>query len=148
MPLSIIEMMSASKKSGNSQLHEKLLSAFPDCMTCQSVSRYLNMAAFNSDDAHLKMEPQSLPLIHAFRPFFTRQPNAQTYATQKATWENLILNYYRSNRLWRIDVNQETIEKIPIFSNKQIQSIIHNGAKAHARENEAGFFTGVGEWNG
>jgi hypothetical protein len=66
-------------------------------------------------------EPLTLPSIHAFPPFFTRQPNAQTYATQKTAWTNLILNYYRSNRLWRIDVNQETIEKIPIFSNKQIQ---------------------------
>ena len=66
-------------------------------------------------------EPLTLPSIHGFPPFFTRQPNAQTYATQKTAWTNLILNYYRSNRLWRIDVNQETIEKIPIFSNKQIQ---------------------------
>jgi ESCRT-II complex subunit VPS25 len=66
-------------------------------------------------------EPLTLPSIHAFPPFFTRQPNAQIYETQKTTWTNLILNYYRSNRLWRIDVNQETIEKIPIFSNNQIQ---------------------------
>lgn len=68
-------------------------------------------------------ESLTLPSIHAFPPFYTRQLNAQTYETQKAAWTNFILNYYRTNRLWRIDVNQETIEKIPIFSNKQIQRV-------------------------
>ena len=62
-----------------------------------------------------------LPSIYSFPPFFTRQPNSQTYASQKTAWTALILNYYRSKRLWRIDVNQETIEKVPIFSNKDIQ---------------------------
>ena len=65
--------------------------------------------------------PIELPSIYSFPPFFTRQPNAQTYAAQRAAWTNLILGYYRSKRLWRIDVNQETIEKVPIFSNKDIQ---------------------------
>jgi ESCRT-II complex subunit VPS25 len=60
-----------------------------------------------------------LPSIYSFPPFFSRQPNAQTYAAQKSAWANLILGYYRSKRLWRIDVNQETIERIPIFSNKE-----------------------------
>lgn len=64
-----------------------------------------------------------IPSIYSFPPFFTRQPNAQTYAAQKAAWTNLILGYYRSKRLWRIDVNQETTEKVPIFSNKQIQRL-------------------------
>jgi len=65
-----------------------------------------------------------LPPIYSFPPFFTRQPNSQTYASQKTAWTALILNYYRSKRLWRIDVNQETIERVPIFSNKDIQRTI------------------------
>ena len=65
--------------------------------------------------------PYELPSIYSFPPFFTRQPNSQTYTAQKTSWTTLILDYYRSKRLWRIDVNQETIEKVPIFSNKQIQ---------------------------
>ena len=65
--------------------------------------------------------PIELPSIYSFPPFFTRQPNAQTYVAQRAAWTNLILGYYRSKRLWRIDVNQETIDKVPIFSNKDIQ---------------------------
>ena len=93
----------------------------------QSILRYLIsplvVAAGSCKRQHTfnMEEPLNLPSIHAFPPFFTRQPNEQTYVTQKTTWTNLILSYYRSNRLWRIDVNQETIEKIPIFSNKQIQ---------------------------
>jgi hypothetical protein len=94
-------------------------------------------------------EPLTLPSIHAFPPFFTRQPNAQTYETQKSTWTNLILNYYRSNRLWRIDVNQETIEKIPIFSNKQIQRTPPRGRKqTYSRENQDGVSARVAEWHG
>ncbi len=65
--------------------------------------------------------PIELPSIYSFPPLFTRQPNTQTYTAQKAAWTKLILGYYRSKRLWRIDVNQETIEKVPIFSNIDIQ---------------------------
>jgi ESCRT-II complex subunit VPS25 len=65
--------------------------------------------------------PSELPSIFSFPPFFTRQPNAQTFSSQKAAWTSLILGYYRGKRVWRIDVNQETIEKVPIFSNREIQ---------------------------
>ena len=61
------------------------------------------------------------PPIYSFPPFFTRQPNAQTYASQKSAWINLILQYHRAKRVWRLDVNQESLDKIPIFSNKQIR---------------------------
>jgi ESCRT-II complex subunit VPS25 len=64
-----------------------------------------------------------VPSIYSFPPFFTRQPNTQTFSAQKAAWTGLILGYYRAKRLWRIDVNQETIEKTPIFSNKEIQRL-------------------------
>jgi len=67
--------------------------------------------------------PIELPSIYSFPPFFTRQPNAETYAAQKTAWATLILNYYRAKRVWRIDINQATIEKVPIFSNKEIQRI-------------------------
>jgi ESCRT-II complex subunit VPS25 len=65
--------------------------------------------------------PIELPSIFSFAPFFTRQPNEQTFIAQKSAWTNLILAYYRAQRLWRIDVNQETVEKVPIFFNKDIQ---------------------------
>jgi ESCRT-II complex subunit VPS25 len=65
--------------------------------------------------------PIELPSLFSFPPFFTRQPNAQTYTAQKSAWTSLILKYYRARRIWRIDVNQETIEKVPIFSNRDIQ---------------------------
>jgi ESCRT-II complex subunit VPS25 len=90
-----------------------------------------------------------LPSIYSFPPFFTRQPNAQTYASQKAAWTTLILSYYRSQRLWRIDVNQETIEKIPIFSNKQIQRTPPSlKVVSNKREVEGWVFEGVGGGDG
>jgi ESCRT-II complex subunit VPS25 len=72
--------------------------------------------------------PAELPSIFSFPPFFTRQPNAQTYTAQKSAWASLILGYYRGKRVWRMDVNQETIEKIPIFSNRDIQRILPSSA--------------------
>jgi hypothetical protein len=71
--------------------------------------------------------PYTFPSICSYPPFFSRQPNAQTYVAQKNAWTSLILEYYRSKRLWRIDVNQETIEKVPIFSNKEIQRKVLGG---------------------
>jgi hypothetical protein len=81
--------------------------------------------------------PIELPSIFSFPPFFTRQPNEQTYAAQKTAWTNLILSYYRAKRLWRIDVNQETVDKVPIFSNRDIQrtSLYIN---AHSRQTKTG----------
>lgn len=75
-----------------------------------------------------------LPSIYSYPPFFSRQPNTQTYAAQKSAWTNLILGYYRSKRLWRIDVNQETIEKVPIFSNKGISRFLSWVVKLRFRE--------------
>jgi uncharacterized membrane protein YgcG len=92
--------------------------------------------------------PFELPSIYSFPPFFTRQPNAQTYASQKAAWTTLILSYYRAQRVWRIDVNQETLEKIPIFSNKQIQRTTWLKVMINGREIEGRVFEGVGGGDG
>jgi hypothetical protein len=92
--------------------------------------------------------PIELPSIFSFAPFFTRQPNEQTYTAQKSAWSNLILSYYRAKRLWRIDVNQETVEKVPIFSNKDIQRIPHKLQKLINRQDQTGIPEGIGGRHG
>ncbi|KAH3675995.1 hypothetical protein WICMUC_002291 [Wickerhamomyces mucosus] len=40
------------------------------------------------------------PSIYNFPPFFTRQPNEQTWLAQRQKWIQLILDYSRFNRVW------------------------------------------------
>lgn len=60
-----------------------------------------------------------LPPIHNFPPFFTRQPNLETYNSQKQQWAVLILAYFRHNRRYRIRLTQETLTD-PLFTNSSI----------------------------
>ncbi|KAH3684343.1 hypothetical protein WICPIJ_004689 [Wickerhamomyces pijperi] len=47
-----------------------------------------------------QQQPFKFPKIYNFPPFFTKQPHAQTYATQLQQWIQLILDYCRYNRVW------------------------------------------------
>lgn len=40
------------------------------------------------------------PQIYNFPPFFTRQPNEQTWQAQLNNWIQLILGYCKANRIW------------------------------------------------
>ncbi|BGO96829.1 DUF852 domain-containing protein [Rhodotorula toruloides ATCC 204091] len=60
------------------------------------------------------------PSIWSFQPFFTQQPNPQTYAHQLALWTQLVLTWCRFTRTWRIDLSHETCEKEP-FRNAAIK---------------------------
>lgn len=55
------------------------------------------------------------PQIYNFPPFFTRQLNEQTWEAQKKHWVDLIVEYCRITRLWRLYVDSE------LFSNTKIQ---------------------------
>lgn len=46
------------------------------------------------------MPNYTFPQIYNFPPFFTRQPNEQTWHAQRASWIQLILGYSRANRVW------------------------------------------------
>ncbi|KAK9378630.1 ESCRT-II complex subunit-domain-containing protein [Kockiozyma suomiensis] len=63
-------------------------------------------------------QPFPFPSIYSFPPFFTRQPNSQTWTSQLSLWSSLILGYCRYNRIWRIDLN--TAIEWDLFSNKEI----------------------------
>lgn len=59
------------------------------------------------------------PAIWSFPPFFTLQPNTQTLAHQLNLWTNLILNWAKFERVWRVDT--EGVEPGEVFSNRSIQ---------------------------
>ncbi|KAK7203183.1 ESCRT-II complex subunit-domain-containing protein [Myxozyma melibiosi] len=58
------------------------------------------------------------PSIYSFPPFFTRQPNGQTWSSQLSLWNSLILAYCRFHKIWRVDLN--TAVEWDLFSNKEI----------------------------
>lgn len=66
-------------------------------------------------------QPFPFPSIYSFPPFFTRQPNSQTWTSQLSLWSSLILGYCRYNRIWRIDLN--TAIEWDLFSNKEINRL-------------------------
>ncbi|KAJ1834318.1 hypothetical protein LPJ63_002050 [Coemansia sp. RSA 2711] len=59
-----------------------------------------------------------LPEIHNFPPFFTRQPNEDSWAEQRRLWCDLILAYYRHHRQYQLSLAEAVTE--PPFSNRQI----------------------------
>ncbi|KAJ1722204.1 hypothetical protein LPJ53_003337 [Coemansia erecta] len=58
------------------------------------------------------------PEIYSFPPFFTRQPNEATWKEQRRQWCDLILAYYRHNRLFSMSLAEAVTE--PPFANRQI----------------------------
>ncbi|KAJ1718007.1 Vacuolar protein-sorting-associated protein 25 [Coemansia biformis] len=59
-----------------------------------------------------------LPEIHNFPPFFTRQPNEDTWKEQRRLWCDLILAFYRHHRRCTMSLAEAVTE--PPFSNRQI----------------------------
>ncbi|POV99568.1 hypothetical protein PSHT_13430 [Puccinia striiformis] len=47
----------------------------------------------------------NFPSIFSFPPFFTKQPNQQTWAHQVRLWHQLILSYCRYHKLHKIDIS-------------------------------------------
>ncbi|KAF8253448.1 ESCRT-II complex, vps25 subunit, partial [Wilcoxina mikolae CBS 423.85] len=45
------------------------------------------------------------PPLYSFPPFFTRQPNAATWAAQRTAWCSFILTYCRSHKQWRFQLS-------------------------------------------
>jgi len=58
--------------------------------------------------------------MYSFPPFFTKQPNALTWAHQSEQWIALILSYWRFHRLYSLNFGSETCEK-DIFRNSAIE---------------------------
>ncbi|POY71990.1 hypothetical protein BMF94_4999 [Rhodotorula taiwanensis] len=60
------------------------------------------------------------PSLYSFPPFFTHQPNPQTWAHQLAQWQQLVLAWARHNKCWQIDISEQTCNEPP-FANPQIK---------------------------
>lgn len=60
-----------------------------------------------------------LPPIHSFPPFFTRQPNVETFNSQKQQWAAIILAYYRANRQYHLLLTTDSLGS-ELFTNKAI----------------------------
>ncbi|KTW32790.1 ESCRT-II subunit protein VPS25 [Pneumocystis jirovecii RU7] len=67
---------------------------------------------------HEKASEFVFPPLYEFPPFFTRQPNAETWKSQQSHWVSLILAYCRHKRIFRLYVSQELLETELFFNNK------------------------------
>ncbi|ODV85356.1 hypothetical protein CANARDRAFT_7476 [[Candida] arabinofermentans NRRL YB-2248] len=45
------------------------------------------------------------PTIYNFPPFFTKQPNLQTFQIQLQIWQDLILDYCKFYKIWSLSIN-------------------------------------------
>ncbi|KAI8807974.1 ESCRT-II complex subunit-domain-containing protein [Cladochytrium replicatum] len=64
--------------------------------------------------------PFAFPPIHDFPPFYTEQPNLETWARQRQLWSDLILEYHAHNRLYLLDINEAISKKLTLVSNQKI----------------------------
>lgn len=56
------------------------------------------------------------PSIYEFPPFYTKQPNEQTWKSQLSSWDSLILNYCKHYKIWTLDLQPDQ----ELFWNKKI----------------------------
>jgi len=77
----------------------------------------------SAQPARLSLSPSTspttgfrLPSLYHFAPFFTRQPNPQTWAHQLQTWRTLVLAHARFTRTFRLDLSDDQCALEP-FSN-------------------------------
>lgn len=54
------------------------------------------------------------PSIYNYKPFFTKQPNEQTWNAQLTNWSDLILQYCKHNQIYKLTAEHE------LFHNKSI----------------------------
>ncbi|ORY72719.1 DUF852 domain-containing protein [Leucosporidium creatinivorum] len=66
----------------------------------------------------------TFPSLYSFPPFFTQQPNEQTWAHQRAQWITLILAYSRFHKTYRLELTDETCAG-ELFHNKSINRRLH-----------------------
>ncbi|KAM0756251.1 DUF852 domain-containing protein [Meredithblackwellia eburnea MCA 4105] len=66
----------------------------------------------------------TFPPLYSYPPFFTKQPNEQTWAHQSSQWTALILAYCRHHRTFRLDLSDETCQT-ELFKNKSINRYLY-----------------------
>ncbi|KAI9209812.1 ESCRT-II complex subunit-domain-containing protein [Polychytrium aggregatum] len=68
----------------------------------------------------------SFPEIHDFPPFYTRQPNLDTWGKQRQLWCDLVLLYFQSSKLAVLDITEFTSPrpgnaKAELFHNQRLK---------------------------
>ena len=84
------------------------------------------------------------PSIYNFPPFFTIQPNHDTLQKQLESWRELVLKYFRHNKLSRLDINEAG--SMPLFNNEKIGRKLNQDAIMKVLESLAKL--GNVEWEG
>ncbi|KAG4306181.1 hypothetical protein PORY_000169 [Pneumocystis oryctolagi] len=62
--------------------------------------------------------PFVFPSLYEFPPFFTRQPNVETWKTQQFHWVSLILSYCRHKRIFRFQISHDLLDMELFFNSK------------------------------
>jgi ESCRT-II complex subunit VPS25 len=57
------------------------------------------------------MNKFEFPSIYNFPPFFTKQPNKNTYQAQLEQWKEIILGYCKANKIWIISSNGNPLKE-------------------------------------
>ena len=65
------------------------------------------------------------PWQYEFPPFFTLQTNLDTRAKQIEAWCDLVLDFYRHQKIYSMDVNEA--QSSPLFYNSKINRILSCG---------------------
>eukprot|EP01135_Chromosphaera_perkinsii_P004550 Nk52_evm20s288 gene=Nk52_evmTU20s288 len=84
------------------------------------------------------------PSMYRFPPFFTIQPNHDTLQKQLEAWRDLVLRYFKHNKLSRLDVAEAA--SMPLFHNKEIGRKLNEEGIMTVLDNLAK--TGNVEWEG
>lgn len=66
-------------------------------------------ACFNMNDAKPQSGKFEFPKIYDFPPFFTKQPNLDTYQSQLEQWKNVIIKYCEYNKVWALSITGKPI---------------------------------------
>ncbi|EGC35872.1 hypothetical protein DICPUDRAFT_32729 [Dictyostelium purpureum] len=65
-------------------------------------------------------ESFQFPLYYNKEPFFTIQPIINTRKIQLQMWQDLILAYSRSNKIYELDLNESIKTNLNLFNNEKI----------------------------
>ena len=87
---------------------------------CKTLQRETRVTATIMAPDEGDATPYSFPEVHAFAPFYTLQPNAQTMALQVDLWMRLILSYCAAHRRFQLDVDGEWERTSDLFCHREL----------------------------
>lgn len=92
----------------------------PPSVLCKTLQRETRVTATIMAPDEGDAASYSFPEVHAFAPFYTLQPNAQTMALQVDLWMRLILSYCAAHRRFQLDVDGEWERTSDLFCHREL----------------------------